>query len=87
MEYHPLNLVDMIIKILNVKSFLKGQLELYKIEFSETGKEDYFHVMSELKNAIDCIELLTEKLRISIVNNKTLKEENENLKRQLTTLK
>lgn len=77
----------MILKILNVKSFLKGQLELYKIEYSETGKDDYFHIMSELKNAIDCVGKLTERLRTLIINNNALEEENKKLKRELTALK
>ena len=39
-------------------NFLYGQLELYKIEFSETDNNKYFEVMGKLNNTINVIRTL-----------------------------
>jgi hypothetical protein len=43
------------IRVHNAKNFLQGQLELYKIEFSETGNNKYLEVMNELNNTLETV--------------------------------
>ena len=39
-----------------VESFLYGQLELYKIEFSQTNDNNYLEVMKNIKKTINIIK-------------------------------
>ena len=75
------------IKILNAKNFLHGQLELYKVEFSETGNNDYLDVMNSLNETIKVIQLLrhnsgqvAKAYRNEKVKNELLTKNNSNIR-------
>lgn len=53
------------LKILEAKTFLQGQLQLYKIEFVETENNKYLEVMNELNKTFQLIDYL-EKNSIEI---------------------
>ena len=65
-------------KILNINeldTFLFGQLELYKIQFSETNDNKYLEVMNDLNKAITTFRALyntVDKLNkeLTIIKNK-----------------
>jgi len=53
------------------ESFLYGQLELYKIEFSNTGNNKYLEVMNDLNRTINAIKKMDEAI------NKLILEKNK----------
>jgi hypothetical protein len=62
------------------KMFLIGQLELYKIEFTETGNNDYLKVMNDFNETIKLLETMDgEILRLS-KHCRRLYNENKQLK-------
>ena len=68
------------IAVINVSNFLLGQLELYKIEFSETSNNKYLKVMNELHGAYKLVLNMDYEIkRISKLNAK-LRIENDKLK-------
>ena len=50
-------------KVNNAKAFLLGQLELYKIQFAETGNNKYLEVMNELHKTIEVMNFFELALR------------------------
>ena len=59
------------LKILESKTFLRGQLQLYKIEFVNTEDNKYLEVMNELNKTFELICFLESN---SISLSKKLKE-------------
>ncbi|MAG50029.1 hypothetical protein CL621_00105 [archaeon] len=57
----------------NVDSFLSGQLDLYKIEFNETGNEKYLQVMHEFKQAKESYRHLKREVQRLALENSQLK--------------
>ena len=55
-------------------SFLEGQLELYKIEFSETGNNKYLDVMNRLNITLETINKMDEIIQKLSIENKELKK-------------
>jgi|TARA_Y100000310_G_scaffold341551_1_gene441050 hypothetical protein len=53
------------LKILEAKTFLKGQLQLYKIEFVNTEDNKYLDTMNQINKTINLIDYL-EKNSIEI---------------------
>jgi len=53
------------------ESFLYGQLELYKIEFAETGNNKYLEVMNDLNRTINIFKKMDEAI------NKLILEKNK----------
>jgi hypothetical protein len=62
------------IDLLDTKAFLLGQLELYKIEFSETGNNKYLQVMNDLNKTIKVINTMDSVIQKLAIENKTLKQ-------------
>ena len=60
------------------ESFLQGQLELYKIEFSETGNNKYLEVMMQFDSTLKCFRHMK-----SIIEK--LSKQNQELKQRLET--
>lgn len=54
-------------------TFLYGQLELYKIEFANTGNNKYLDVMNELHKTINFIKSNQTLLEKIILDNQKLK--------------
>lgn len=48
------------LKIVKARTFLYGQLELYKIEFSRTSENRYLQVMNDLNETIETLKYLEE---------------------------
>ena len=42
-------------EVLELKNFINGQLELYEIEFTETGKDKYLKAMNEFRKSLETI--------------------------------
>ena len=42
--------------------FLLGQLELYKIEFANTGNNKYLEVMNQMNKTIECFNYLRDRV-------------------------
>jgi len=59
MKYKNNGVSDYLGSIIN-ESFLKGQLELYKIEFSDTGNNRYLEVMNQLNATLNCFKHMRE---------------------------
>ena len=57
------------------ETFLQGQLELYKIEFSETGNTKYLEVMNQFDATLKCFRHMKNNLE-------KLSNENEQLKKK-----
>ena len=62
-----------IIRVANAKNFILGQLELYKIEFSETSNNKYLDVMNDLNETLETIERMDKLIHKLILKNKKLK--------------
>jgi ribosome maturation factor RimP len=59
------------IAVLNARTVILGQLELYKIEFSETSNNKYLQVMNDLNTTLDTIERMDKVVsRLTLENNK-----------------
>jgi hypothetical protein len=50
------------LKINDSIQFLQGQLELYKIEFANTGDNKYIATMNDIKKSIEVIDFLDRAL-------------------------
>jgi hypothetical protein len=50
-------------KVNNAKAFLLGQIELYKIQFAETGDNKYLEVMNELNKTIEVMKFFESALK------------------------
>ena len=61
------------IAVLNARTFILGQLELYKIEFSETSNNKYLQVMNDLNTTLDTIERMDKVVNRLILENNKLK--------------
>lgn len=57
------------------ESFLQGQLELYKIKFSETGNNKYLEVMNQFDSTLKCFRHMKKNLTELYKENKKLKNE------------
>ena len=53
------------------ESFLHGQIELYKIEFAETGNNKYLKVMNDLNRTINTFK------KMDLAINKLILEKNK----------
>ncbi len=62
-----------IIRVSNAKNFILGQLELYKIEFSETSNNKYLDVMNDLNETLETIERMDKLIHKLILKNNELK--------------
>lgn len=62
------------IDLLNTKSFLFGQIEAYKKEFSETGNNKYLEVMNELNRTIKVINHMDLTISRLALENRELKK-------------
>ena len=49
-----------LLEVQELKSFLYGQLELYKMEFSETGNNKYLDVMNKLNKCQETVIKMDE---------------------------
>lgn len=58
------------------ESFLQGQLELYKIEFAETGDTKYLEVMNQFDATLKCFRHMKGNLE-------RLSKENQELKKRV----
>ena len=63
-----------LVRVTNSKNFLQGQLELYKIEFSETGNNKYLEVMNELNKTLETVIRMDKVICRLIIENRKLKE-------------
>lgn len=61
------------IALLNARTVILGQLELYKIEFSETSDNKYLQVMNDLNTTLDTIERMDKVVNRLILENNKLK--------------
>ena len=67
------------IDYINRRSFIEGQLKLYKLEFIETGNDSYLKVMNELNETSKFLEKCRDIMIIVHKKNKYLNIENEKL--------
>ena len=65
-----------LLEVQELKSFINGQLELYKIEFSETGNNKYLDVMNRLNITLETINKMDEIIQKLSIENKELKKWN-----------
>lgn len=72
MRYKNNGKSDYLGSIIN-ESFLKGQLELYKVEFSETGNNKYLEVMNQFNETIKCFNHMKQVIEELHKENKELK--------------
>tara|TARA_R110001606_G_scaffold91591_1_gene204229 strand:+ start:3814 stop:4041 length:228 start_codon:yes stop_codon:yes gene_type:complete len=56
------------------ESFLQGQLELYKIEFSNTGNTKYLEVMNQFDATLKCFRHMKEIINKLSIENKELEK-------------
>tara|TARA_R110000796_G_scaffold74450_1_gene167520 strand:- start:121 stop:321 length:201 start_codon:yes stop_codon:yes gene_type:complete len=63
-----------LLEVQELKSFINGQLELYKIEFSETGNNKYLDVMNRLNITLETINKMDEIIQKLSIENKELKK-------------
>jgi len=61
-------------EVQEAKSFLYGQIELYKIEFSETGNNKYLDVMNKIYKVGKTIKKMDELILHLHKENKQLKK-------------
>ena len=66
--------------VLETKNFLFGQIELYKIQFSETSNNGYLEVMNSLNNSLDTVQRMSNAIDRLAKQNTRLKRENSLLK-------
>lgn len=71
------------LEYINRKTFIEGQLKLYKIQFIETNDDKYLEVMNELSKVSVFLEKTRDVMYKVHKENKQLKEE---LKKQKQTL-
>ena len=57
------------------ETFLQGQLELYKIEFAETGNTKYLEVMNQFDATLKCFRHMKRSIEILAKQNEELKKE------------
>jgi len=57
------------------ETFLQGQLELYKIEFAETGNTKYLEVMNQFDATLKCFRYMKNNLDKLAKQNEELKKE------------
>ena len=67
------------IDYINRRSFIEGQLKLYKLEFIETGNDSYLKVMNELNETSKFLEKCRDIMIIVHKKNKSLNIENKKL--------
>ena len=65
------------------ESFLQGQLELYKIEFSNTGHNKYLEVMNQFDATLKCFRHMKSSIEMLAKENKQLKVREESISRWL----
>ena len=63
-----------LLDVQEAKAFLYGQLELYKIQFSETGDNKYLDVMNKLNKVGVTIKKMDETILHLFKENKELKK-------------
>lgn len=63
-----------LLDVQEAKAFLYGQLELYKIKFSETGDNKYLDVMNKLNKVGVTIKKMDETILHLFKENKELKK-------------
>jgi hypothetical protein len=56
------------------ETFLQGQLELYKIEFSNTGNTKYLEVMNQFDSTLKCFRHMKSSIEKLSIENKQLKQ-------------
>jgi len=66
-----------LLKLLNAKNFLNGQLALYKIEFIKTDNNKYLQVMNELNSTLETITRMDDLIQRILKENKELKKTNK----------
>jgi hypothetical protein len=77
MKYKNNGKSDYLGSIIN-ESFLMGQLELYKIEFSETGDNECLEVMNQLNATLKTFRHMRDKItELYLENQKLIKEKNK----------
>jgi len=62
------------LQIINAKTFLTGQLELYKIEFVETNDNNYLEVMNSFNNALNTVKYLEDRVNELVKEKRELAE-------------
>jgi hypothetical protein len=55
-------------------TFLQGQLELYKIKFTDTGDTKYLEVMNQFDVTLKCFRHMRNKIEVLYKENKELKK-------------
>ena len=63
-----------LLRLLNAKNFLTGQLALYKIEFIETDNNKYLQVMNELNSTLETITRMDDLIQRILKENRELKK-------------
>lgn len=63
-----------LLRLLNAKNFLTGQLALYKIEFIETDNNKYLKVMNELNSTLETITRMDDLIHKILKENRELKK-------------
>lgn len=63
-----------LLRLLNAKNFLTGQLALYKIEFIETDNNKYLQVMNELNSTLETITRMDDLIHKILKENRELKK-------------
>jgi hypothetical protein len=61
------------VEIQNAQHIIMGQLELYKIEFAETGDNRYLQVMNDLNKTQETIRRMDKVIRRLSKENRQLK--------------
>ena len=61
------------VEIQNAQHIIMGQLELYKIEFAETGDNRYLQVMNDLNQTQETIRRMDKVIRRLSKENRQLK--------------
>ncbi len=64
-----------LIRVSSAQTFLRGQLELYKIEFVETDCHKYLDVMNDLNETLETVKRMDKLINRLIKENKQLKNE------------
>lgn len=69
--------MDIQLEKINRRAFLFAQLELYKIQFTNTGYNKYLEVMNEINKTIKFLDLSFEIIehQQKIINNAGMKNE------------
>ena len=65
-------------EVISAKSFLNGQLELYKIKYIDSDNNKYLNVMNELNTTLNTLNKMDDTIIKLLKENKRLKDNTEN---------